>query len=152
MRTRFTQLRSICLVLWSTELWTKTRSKYSLPLPSVQSEYLIRSLAALLIDLCRIPSIFIIELYVDVDDVCVRKLLEVSGASHIRLFSRPYIGFAVSNGDDTSPSILNWETGCTRTFITPNPTQDLCINVVFPFCLEHVSLPVESFNMVYEIN
>lgn len=93
-------------------------------------------------DLCRIPSIFILELYVDGNDVCVRKLSEVPGASHIRLFSRPYIGFAVSNGDDTSPSILNWETGCTRTFITPNSTQSLCINDVFPFCLEHVSLPV----------
>lgn len=142
MRIRFTQLRSICLVLWSTELSTKLRPRCLLPLQLVQGECLVRPLAALLTDLRRIPSIFILELYIDRNEVCVRKLSEVPGASHIRLFSRPYIGFAVSNGDDTSPSILNWETGCTRTFIIPNPTQGLCINDAFPFCLEHVSIPL----------
>lgn len=86
----------------------------------------------------RIANISILELYTNEGEVLIHQLAEVPGASHIRLLKRPYIGFAVRDGDDTSPSILNWETGCLRTFVTPDPVQHLVINNAWPPSLKHV--------------
>lgn len=86
----------------------------------------------------RIPFISLMELYTNENEILIHQLVEVPGASHVRLLKRPYIGFAVRDGDDTNPSILNWETGISRTFVTPDPVRDLAINDAWPLSLKHV--------------
>lgn len=88
----------------------------------------------------RTASILILELFMDESEVRVRQLSEISGASHVRLLQRPYIGFAVHDGDDTYPSIMNWETCCVRKFIPPESVHDLPVSEGWAIYFRHVRL------------
>lgn len=86
----------------------------------------------------RTASVLIIELFTDESEVRVRQLSEIPGVSHVRLLQRPYIGFSALNGDDTYPSIMNWETGCVRKFTPPGSVHDLPVAREWTWYFRHV--------------
>ena len=59
------------------------------------------------------------ELFVHRNEACLRRVCEFPGLSFTRFIKKPYIGFAVRNGDDTHPYIMNWKSGLLRALSPP---------------------------------